>query len=57
MATIELKNTKLTVSVVPLKLLSDGYWARLEIGIENAYVHYKRIYTEITRADLNEWIF
>ena len=57
MATIELQNTKFTVSVLPLKLLSNGFWARLEIGIENAYVHYKRIYTEITRADLNEWIF
>ena len=57
MATIKVQGTNLTFSVLPLKMLSEGFWARIQVGIENDSVHYHRIRTDITREELNEWIF
>ena len=57
MATIELQGTQLTVSVLPLKPFSKGYWARTEIAIKNEYVTYTDVNENISREELEEWIF
>lgn len=57
MATIEVQGTNLTFSILPLKMLSEGFWARVEVGIENDFVDYRCIRNDITREELNEWIF
>ncbi len=57
MATVHLQGTKFTFSVLPLKLFSKGYWARTEISIHNEYVKYAEIGENLSREDLEEWIF
>lgn len=57
MATIDLQGTTFTVSVLPMKLFSKGYWARTEVAIKNEYVTYAEIGENISREELNEWIF
>ena len=56
MATIELQKTKFTFSVLPLKWLSKGFWARTEIAIENEYISYRDIGESISRDELEECI-
>lgn len=57
MPTIDLQGTKFTFSVLPLKLLSTDYKARIEIKIENEYISYSHIEKEIHSQELEEWIF
>ncbi len=57
MATIELQKTKFSFSVLPLKLLSKGFWARTETAIENEYISYRDIGERISRDELEEWLF
>ncbi len=57
MATIDLQGTKFTFSVLPLKLLSGDFKARIEVKIENEYVSYAQIEKEILSVELEEWIF
>ncbi len=57
MAMVYLQGTKFTFSVLPLKLFSKGYWARTEISIHNEYVKYAEIGENLSREELEEWIF
>lgn len=57
MATIDLQGTKFTVSVLPLKLLSKGYWVKTEIAIENEYINYNEINENISRDEFEKWLF
>ncbi len=57
MATIDLQGTKFTFSVLPLKLLSGDFKARIEVKIENEYISYAQIEKEIPSGELEEWIF
>ena len=57
MPTLEIQGTKFTVSVLPLKLFSKGYWARTEIAIKNEYVTYSETGEHISRGELENWIF
>lgn len=57
MATVILQGTKLTVSVLPLKTFSKGYWARTKICVENEYVSYYEEGENFTREEMEEWIF
>lgn len=57
MATIDLQGTKFSLSILPLKLFSNGHFARTEISIENEFVSYREEGTTIVREELEEWIF
>lgn len=57
MATLDIQGTKFTFSVLPLKLLSGDFKARIEIRIENEYVSYAYVEKEILAGELEEWIF
>lgn len=57
MAKIDLQGTEFTFSVLPLKFLSKGFWGRTEICVKNEYVSYQEISENISRDELQEWIF
>lgn len=57
MATINLQGTEFTFSVLPLKFLSKGYWARTEITVKNEYVTYTEKKEDISVEELERWIF
>ena len=57
MATIDLQGTRFSFSILPLKLLSGDFKARVEIKLENEYLSYAHIEKEMLSADLEEWIF
>lgn len=57
MGKIDLQGTEFTVSVLPLKFLSKGFWARTEICVKNEYVSYQETSENISRDELQEWIF
>ncbi len=57
MATIEQQGTSFSFSILPLGLLSRGFWAKTEVSIENEFVSYKNVCEEITREEVEEWIF
>lgn len=57
MATIDLHGTKFSFSVLPLKLFSGGDYARTEIKIQNEYTDYKEVSSDISRDELEEYIF
>ncbi len=57
MATITLEGTNFSINLLPLGLLSSGYWAKVEVSLINEYVHYKNVTKEISREEIEEWIF
>ena len=57
MPKINLQGTELEFSVLPLKLFSNGFWARMKISIKNEFVSYSEISENITRDELEKWIF
>ncbi len=57
MATVELQGTALSVKLLPVGAFSDGYWARIELSLKNEYVQYQRVYKDIARDELEDWIF
>lgn len=57
MATIEIEGTNFTLSVLPLKMFSKGFWAKTKIGLQNECIDYEVVEETITRAELEEWIF
>lgn len=57
MATIDVQGTKFSFSLLPLKMLSSGRYARARLEIQNEYVRYDYTMENILREDLEEWIF
>ena len=57
MAKIDLQGTEFIFSVLPLKFLSKGFWARTEICLKNEHVFYNEIGENVSREALEEWIF
>ncbi len=57
MPSLEILGTQFTFSILPLKVLSSGRYARVQIGIKNEYIDYAQINEDILREDLEEWIF
>lgn len=57
MATIDLQGTQFTLSILPLKLLSNGHFARTEILIKNEFLSYREVGSHLMREELEEWIF
>ena len=56
MARVDIKGTSFSLSVLPIKLLSEALWAKTEIIIENEYVQYKDVGEYILREELEQWI-
>lgn len=57
MATVNLQGTKFSFTLLPLDIFSNGYWAKTEISFTNEYVRYQNVNTDITRDELEDWIF
>ena len=57
MATVELQGTTFSFSILPLDDLSDGYWAKTEIFLKNEYLKYRYVSEDLSREELQEWIF
>ena len=57
MATIEIQGTSLSLSVLPLRFWSKGFWARTELRFENEHIHYRTVGDSMQRELLEEWIF
>lgn len=57
MAKVLLQGTEFTFSILPLKFLATGVWARTEISVRNEYVSYQEIGANILRDEVEEWIF
>ena len=56
MPTFNVQETKFTLSVLPLKFLSKGFWARTELVVENEFVSYHEKGEYFSREELDEWI-
>ena len=57
MAIMHLQGTEFTFRLLPLRLFSKGYWARVEISVKNEYVAYSQIHENIPRESVEELIF
>lgn len=57
MATVNVQGTEFTLSVLPLRFLSKGYYARTEIRFENEHIRYRSVSETIVRECLENWIF
>lgn len=57
MPTINVQDTAFTLSVLPLKLLSKGFWVRTETLLKNDYVSYFDRGERFTREEMEEWLF
>ncbi len=57
MAILRLEGTEFSFEVLPLGILSNGYWAKTKVSLKNEYVNYQNVGTEIARDELEEWIF
>jgi len=57
MAAFNVYGTEFTFTILKKRLLSDGFWARVELGVQNEYISYHDILETITREELEEWIF
>lgn len=57
MATIDLQGTEFTFSVLPLKLFSRRHFVKAAISVRNEFIQYSEINKNISRDDLEEWIF
>ncbi len=57
MATVELQGTSVSVKLLPLGVFSDGYWAKTEISLKNEYIEYRKVYKDIARDEIEDWIF
>lgn len=57
MATIEQNGTKFSFSVLPLGLLSTGVYAKIEMKLNNEFIAYRHVYENMTREDIERWIF
>ncbi len=57
MPKINLQGTEFEFSVLPLKLFSNGFWARTKISIKNEFVSYSETGEMISRDELEKWIF
>lgn len=56
MPTLEIQGTKFTVSVLPSKSYSKGYWVKTEIALTNEYVNYREVGENISREEMETWI-
>ena len=56
MPTLDLQGTKFTFLALPLNSSSNGYWARTELALSNAYVSYRETGENISLEELEEWI-
>ena len=56
MPTLNVQETKFTFLVLPLKFLSNGFWARTETSVENTYVSYHQKGEFFSRDELENWI-
>ena len=56
MATIEIQKTKFTFSILPLPILSNGFWAKTETEIKNDYLSYHDVSSCISREELEDWL-
>ncbi len=56
MATVTLQGTQFSLTILPVGLLSNGYWAKTEIALKNEYVNYRNVNTDIIRDELEDWI-
>lgn len=57
MPTLNVQETKFTLSVLPFKLFSNRFWARTETVVENTYVSYRKKGEYFSRDELEKWIF
>lgn len=57
MPKINLQGTEFEFSVLPLKLFSNGFWVRSKISIKNEYVDYEETSENVSREEMEKWIF
>ena len=57
MPTIDVQGTKFTFSILPQKFFSKGFWAKTGIAIKNEYVTYLHTGEEISREEIENWMF
>lgn len=57
MAFIEKNGTRFSFSVLPQGLLSHGFWTRMEIAVNNPFVTYKNVNEDVSREEMENWIF
>lgn len=57
MPKINLQGTEFEFSILPFRLLADRYWVRAKISIKNEYVNYVMESEEITRYEMEKWLF
>ncbi len=57
MPKINLEGTEFEFSILPFRLLADKYWVRTRISIKNEYVNYAFESEEITRDEMERWLF
>ncbi|MBQ9730029.1 MAG: hypothetical protein IJV80_04365 [Clostridia bacterium] len=56
MATVHLRGTEFTVSVLPPKMFSSGYQVKTEICIKNEFVNYRYLSKDVFAHELELWI-
>ena len=57
MAEINLQGTKFAISILPLGVLSGGFWAKTNIIIQNEFINYQNRNEDISKEELENWIF
>ena len=56
MATLQVQGTEFTFSVLETDS-KHGFWANTETEIKNEYIHYREVGKNLSRDELEEWIF
>lgn len=57
MPTIDVQGTKFTFSILQQRLFSKGFWAKTGIAIKNEYVTYLHTGEDISREEIENWMF
>ncbi len=57
MAKIEQQGTCFSLSLLPLDVLSKGFWAKIRLSVSNPFVQYDDINEDVSKEELENWIF
>ncbi len=57
MAQLVLQGTKFVCDVLPLDRRANGFFVKIRIGVENNFLSYQYEGADITREDMENWLF